>query len=185
MNEARCVRARLVIVSGPIASGKSTVSRLLADRLVRAGFTVATVDVDDVAAMARAPGGLSLEHWQHAHEAHGALVGGWLASPMDVVVAHGAIFTRRETDALMSKVPAGTPVMRVLLRASYEIALARVSQDADRGLSKDPGFLRRTHDRFAAVREEMDPFDPTFDTDVEPAESIAARITSRLIGDGG
>jgi adenylylsulfate kinase-like enzyme len=40
--------SRLVVIVGPIGSGKSTVARLLAARLVASGRTVATPDVDDV-----------------------------------------------------------------------------------------------------------------------------------------
>jgi uridine kinase len=68
----------LVVVIGPIASGKSTVCRLLARHLVAAGRTVAAIDLDDVAAMVSAPGGRTPTHWDHAHRVHGPWSGrGW------------------------------------------------------------------------------------------------------------
>jgi shikimate kinase len=173
--------ARLVVVVGPIASGKSTVAGLLTEHLIRAGLTVACVDVDEVAAMAHAPGGLTQEQWHQAHVAHGALVGGWLDTAVDVVVAHGPAYSRQETDALMAHVAPGTRVLRVLLLASLDAALQRVGGQPGRGVSRDPAFLRATYDRFWSLRPHLDPCDLSFDTEVDAAETVAARVADQLL----
>jgi dephospho-CoA kinase len=46
----------LVMITGPIATGKNTVATLLADRFVDAGRSVVIADVDDVAMMVCARG---------------------------------------------------------------------------------------------------------------------------------
>lgn len=180
MNAQR-LRTRLVVVIGPIAAGKTTVCNLLTDRLLAEGFTVAGADVDDVSTMIQAPGGRTQEHWDHAHLAHGSLVRGWLDSPVDLVIAHGPIYTRHETDSLMTSVPSGTAVLRILLLASINSALQRVQGEPDRGLSKDPTFLRATYERFWSIRPTMDRCDLTFDTESESPEHIAKRIADRLL----
>ncbi|MET0695305.1 MAG: adenylyl-sulfate kinase [Propionibacteriaceae bacterium] len=172
--------ARLVVVTGPIAAGKSTVSELLTRRLLEEGLTVACLDVDEVARMMHAPGGLTEVHWAQAHRAHGWLVAGWLDSPVDVVISHGSVSTPWQTDALMSRVPAGTSVLRAQLLATFEAALSRVVLDPERGLSKDPTFLRRQYDRYANLTA-MDPADLTFDTETETAAEIVAVIAGRLL----
>ncbi|MVA75701.1 dephospho-CoA kinase [Auraticoccus sp. F435] len=172
--------ARLVLVTGPVAAGKSTVARLLTERLVGAGHTVACLDVDEVARMVAAPGGLTTHHWQQAHRAHGALVAGWLATDVDVVVAHGSVFSRQETDALMASVPGDVAVLRVLLLSSFDAALRRVEGDPLRGLSKDPAFLRRTYRRFEELRAGMDPCDLVLDTGRHSAEEVVAAVWARL-----
>jgi len=49
----------LVEITGPIASGKTTVAELLAKRCESKGLTVVIADVDDVAAMVAGPGAVA------------------------------------------------------------------------------------------------------------------------------
>jgi hypothetical protein len=113
------------------------------------------------------------------------LVEAWLERPVDVVLSHGPIYTREETDALTDRLPPGTAMVRVLLLASFDRALRRVADDPDRGLSKDPAFLRAAHARFAALLPAMDRCDLTFDTAALSAEVIADRIAERLLAGFG
>jgi thymidylate kinase len=173
--------AILVVVIGPIGAGKSTVARLLAERLVAAGRTVATPDVDDVVMMAGGPPERFDDVWSWGRRAHGAVVGGWLRTGVDVVIAHGPAYTADETEALMADVPEGTPTVRVLLLAPYDVALARVVDDPARGLSRDPAFLRATHERFADLLPEIAPCDHTFATGEASAERIADTLAAALL----
>lgn len=76
---------QLVMVSGPIAAGKSTLGRELV-RVMRArGSSVALTDLDTVAEMALP----TLPDWGWAHRIHAQLVGAWLLSGIDVVVDEG------------------------------------------------------------------------------------------------
>ena len=171
--------ARVVLVTGPIAAGKSTVAARLTERLVAAGHSVACTDHDDVARLGHAPGGLTEAHWDRAHETQGALVGALLRQPFDVVVAHGPVYTSAETAAVLAHVPAGTPVRRVLLTCALGSAAERVAGDPERGLSRDPVFLRRAHERFWALRPGI-AADLVVDTSTTGVDAVCAQVEALL-----
>ena len=98
--------ARLVILTGPMAAGKNTVAEALSARLTRSGRTVVIADVDDVAAMVGPPGAGVADLWFAAREAHGALVGQWMRSKVDYVIAVGPIYTTEEQLAFTRTLPA-------------------------------------------------------------------------------
>ena len=173
--------ARLVVIVGPIAAGKSTVARLLAERLAAAGLTAATPDIDDVVAMGTGPPSALAATWDRGRTVHGAVVGAWLRSGVDVVIAHGPACTEEETATLMAEVPPDTPTLRVMLLVPYDVALARVADDPLRDVSRDPGFLRDAHERFADLIPVMPPCDHTFRTEHLPADLIAEALAADLL----
>jgi hypothetical protein len=52
-------------------------------------------------------------------------------------------------------VPGDVGVLTVVLSTPWAIALERAVQDPDRGISKDPDFLRQDHARFERSRAEL------------------------------
>jgi hypothetical protein len=166
---------RLVVLTGPIGAGKSSVAELLARRVARSGRPTAVADLDDVAFMQR--GRIDLdEFWRRAGVAHAALVRSWFASGTDLVVAHGPFFEARSYDSLFATCPDGGRILHVLLRVAYDEALARVSADPDRApeaMSRDPEFLRSTHETFAALEPDLPAVDLAIDTDDRSPSTIA------------
>src|ERR1039458_2442262 len=79
----------LVVVTGPIGSGKSSVTKMLAGRFSEAGRSAAVVDLDDIVAMLHAPLEKVEQSWERARDVHGRLVGEWLSSGVDVVIVDG------------------------------------------------------------------------------------------------
>jgi thymidylate kinase len=73
-------------------------------------------------------------------------------------------------------------VRHVLLRVSYETALRRVSGDPGRGLSKDPEFLKATHDRFRELERTKPEPHFVFDTEARTADDIATELGSAIVG---
>jgi len=174
--------SELVVISGPIASGKSTVAHALGSRFRAGGRGVAVLDVDDVVDTIGGFGDLDPESWHQAQVVHGELVGAWLCQGFDVI-AHGPFFERRELDALLHAVPDGIEPRRVHLLATYEAALERVALDVSRGLSKDPAFLRLTYDRVESLLPTMPRSEWTFDTAAMSCGEIVDALVAELLSD--
>lgn len=164
----------LITIVGPIAAGKNTVADLVARRCIETGRTVVVADVDDVAFMARAPeGGADL--WPAAHRAHGALVGQWMRSEVDVVVALGPILDDGEHEALHGQLPAGEAPFRVLIDAPLATTWPRVTAETSRGASRQRDFHERAHARYRSLRPRI-PADEIFDSSKMTAAEIADAI---------
>jgi shikimate kinase len=170
----------LVIITGPIASGKSTVADLLAQRCASQGRSVAGADLDDVAFAQDGCPDLA-EFWRRAGVAHAALVRGWLAAGTEVVIAHGPISEARSYDSLRAAADHGSRTHHVLLTVRLDIALQRVAADPSRpptALSRDPDFVRATYDAFFAL--DLPSINETFDTSQTMAADIAEKLNRRL-----
>jgi len=172
---------QLVVATGPIASGKSAVTRTLADRLSDAGRSIAVADLDDIVAMLHAPKDNVEQSWEMARDVHGRLVGEWLTSDVDVVIVDGPFYSPSETAALMQRVPMGIAVRRVMLLATYELARERVAGDPSRGVSKDPVILRLLYDEFARQLPSIAPCEWTFDTSEYSVDDVVTSVASELL----
>jgi shikimate kinase len=171
----------LVVVTGPIGSGKSSVTKMLADRFSEAGRSAAVVDLDDIVVMLHAPLENVEQSWQRARNVHGCLVGEWLSSGVDVVIADGPFYSQSETAALMQCVPTGIAARRVMLLSTYEVALQRVAGDPSRGVSKDPVLLRMLYEEFARELPSIDPCEWTFDTSDCSIDDVVTTIARVLL----
>ena len=98
-----------------------------------------------------------------------------------MVITHGPFYTAEETAALLAEVPDSQQQRWVFLLAPYEVALERVQREPDRRLSRDPGFLRRTHERFNELLSEIPACDWTFDTTRTSADESASVVADSLI----
>lgn len=165
---------RLVLIIGPIASGKTTLANDLAAGLRSLGEAVAVIGLDTVAEMALP----TLDDWTWAHEIHGQLVGAWLGTPIPTVIAEGPE-TPAEIAQIMRYVDRDTRVLKVLVTTEYETALARAGADPTRGLSKDPRFLRQMYDRFEMAQPEIR-YDLRFDTGATPTSEIVRHLITKL-----
>lgn len=134
----------LVLIAGPIAAGKSAVSRRLAEELRAAGRQLALVELDAIADMARP----TLPDWAYAQRIFAAVTGQWLGTGLDLVIAE-SVSDRAELADLLRHVPAGTPVLTVVVTCPVEVALERALADPTRGISRERDFLHDVHARWA------------------------------------
>lgn len=171
--------AQLIVLMGPIASGKSTVSSHLAERLLESGRRAAVVDLDDVAECFVAPDQEWADTWRRARVVHDELVSSFRRCGVDFVIAHGSFFYANEPPAALNGIY-DTSAIRVLLNATYDVALERVERDPERGITKDPGFLKWTHDQFAERSKDLPQLDLEFDTTAEPVDAIVDAIYRRV-----
>lgn len=130
----------LIVIVGPIASGKSTIAHELGSRLRSTDRLVAVLDLDDVVDTIGGFAGLTAERFRQALLVYGELVGAWLRQRVDVI-AHGPFFESDEDEALLHALPAGVTPRRVQLLATYDAALEGIALSADRALSKAPELL--------------------------------------------
>lgn len=165
---------RLLVISGPIASGKSTLAINVARQLRDRGLTIALVDLDTIAEMALP----TLPDWTWAHRIHSETVGSWLRTDIDMVIDEGNS-TPGEIQQVLDQIPDGTAVFHVVLHTGYEPALARAQADPTRGLSKDPEFLRRAYDAYDETAQLL-PADLRLDVESETPERLADAVLSAI-----
>ena len=94
-------------------------------------------------------------------------------------MAVGPFLTAEERAALLRTVPDDVDTLWVVIDAPVSVTLPRAQADPGRGLSRDPTFHRRAHDRFRELRPTI-PADMTFDSEELSAERIAAAIAGTL-----
>lgn len=132
----------IVVVTGPIASGKTTLVQALARELRTSGRTAATLDRDEVYELLEERGKTAgnPETWRRANRLTTAFAQA-LAAEVDVVLV--------ETDEAIDG------ALHVTLTTPLEVALERVQLDPTRGLSRDPTVLRSHYDVYATPSAEL------------------------------
>lgn len=134
----------VVVITGPIASGKSTIALELARELGRAGVSVAVIDLDDVHDTLARDGPETAEaDWTLARREAATLANTFLAEGTAVVVAEGSFNTPGDRASFAQSLDGSVDPVYVTLRVSFEEALRRAQGDPTRGVSRDPAFLRR------------------------------------------
>jgi hypothetical protein len=172
---------QLVVIVGPIASGKTTVADLLGGRLRDGGREVAVLDLDDAVEASGAWADLTWDRFRQAQLAYGKRVAAWLEQGFDVI-AHGPLFEPLALDAVLDQVPCGTAISHVRLLATYEEALKRVNADPGRQVSRDPGFLRMAYWRIEPLLDALPAASWTFDTTSMSSTEIVDELTAALLG---
>ena len=149
-----CRLARMVIViTGPIASGKSTIARELARELERTHGRIAVIDLDLLYDMLRPDGPKSDDGtWALARHAAATLTTTFLQEGMAVVVAEGSFNRPGDRAAFARHLDTNVDPLYVTLRVSFEEALRRAQGDPTRGVSRDPVVLNRY---FAAADQSL------------------------------
>ena len=86
----------LVVVTGPVGGGKSTVALVLAQQFREMGRPSAVIDLDLVYCMVRQVEGFGEQNvWMTARRGASTLVDAFFSEGMEVVIVEGEFFTRR------------------------------------------------------------------------------------------
>lgn len=118
--------------------------------------------------------------WHDARRAHSRLVDGWLRTTVDVVIVDGPFFDERERRLLLEGVGPSVAPLWVTLDVGYPVALARVTADATRALSRDPAFLRRAYNHFVGITRDLCADDIRFDTGACTVRHVVDTLLSAL-----
>jgi chloramphenicol 3-O-phosphotransferase len=161
----RLVRLVLVI-AGPIASGKSSLAVSVALALEQQGLRAATIDLDLMYEMLERARALKNDSviWSSARRAAGALTKALLDDGTNVVIAEGDFLDDRARAEFVSMLPDGVAPEFITLTVPLETALVRVDQDPARGISRDRGFLARHYDERADLMRRRPDSDLCLDT---------------------
>lgn len=174
----------LIVISGPIASGKSTVARALARELERQGAPAAAIDLDLIYEM--------LEHnnarkdnaakWRTTRRAAAALATGFILAGLDAVIVEGDLLALADRADFLAAVKPAHELRFVTLRTSFDNALRRVADDATRTFSRDPAFLRRHYEAADTALSEPPPTDLVLDTTSIGVDEAVRTIAAWALG---
>ena len=171
----------VIVITGPIASGKSTVARELAHELERTQVRVAVIDLDlvhDSITPRNATSGEAI--WALARHEAAAQANAFLDEGVTVVVVEGSFNTPDSRGELTQHLSTGSRPLVVTLRVSFAEALRRAQGDPTRGRSRDPAFLGPY---FAAVDQALarvPATDLVIDSEQIPPAAAAAAIARRI-----
>jgi energy-coupling factor transporter ATP-binding protein EcfA2 len=134
--------AHVLVITGPIASGKSTLARAVGRAVEARDATVAVIDLDLVYEMLDVHGGHKGDdrRWEAARRGSAGLADRFLAAGIDVVVVEGE-FDEAARGVFAADLDRRAAPLFVTLTVSYEEAYRRARADPTRGLSRDPAFL--------------------------------------------
>jgi adenylylsulfate kinase-like enzyme len=144
----------VVLISGPIASGKSALSRAVAAELEDAvGAPSSVVDLDLVYEMLDVRHGPKGDehHWANTRRIAGKLARVLLREGRSVVVEGGDFAAHSGLSEFERELPETAAVRLVLLEVDLATALERARHDDSRGVSKDRTFLS---EHYAGFRTE-------------------------------
>jgi adenylylsulfate kinase-like enzyme len=175
----------VIVICGPIASGKSTVARVVAQLFERLGTEAAVADLDLVYEMLEHDRAAKdrLEKWSRARRAAAALTEGLLDDGVGVVVVEGDFLRQEERAEFLSALRSRVAPLFVTVHVSIDLALQRVQQDPTRGISRNPRFLRRHYEQLESAVRSRPPTDLIVDTgsvDVDEAARMIVEWTTNL-----
>jgi adenylylsulfate kinase-like enzyme len=131
----------IIVITGPIASGKSTVAKELARQLGLGDVQSAVIDLDlvhDRLVANRSPSDDST--WALARR-EAATAANALQEDGAAVIAEGSFNLPSDRAVFVEGLRPGTNLIFVTLLVSFEEALRRAQGDSTRGRSRDPEFL--------------------------------------------
>jgi adenylylsulfate kinase-like enzyme len=172
----------VIVITGPIASGKSSVARELARTLGRVDVQAAVIDLDLVYDQLIATGSPPDEStWTLARRRAATLANAGREDGLAVVIAEGSFNVPSDRAAFADHLRPGSSLVFVTLQVSFDEALRRAQGDPTRGRSRDALFLAS---HFAARRDVLaatPATDIVIDTERTTAQAAAETI-ARLVG---
>jgi adenylylsulfate kinase-like enzyme len=171
---------RLVLINGPIASGKTTIALALATRARAAGHVAASIDMDEMIAL------VAGEDWSAIHHADreracrvtSSLVQTLFDDGTQFAVIAGSTLAQYEWDEVTNRLEPRPEIVHVLLLVSVQESIRRTQDDPSRVRTKDPSFVARLAG--AIDWDAVGKPDIEIDTDGMTALEVTALISQTL-----
>ena len=175
----------LIVVTGPVAGGKSSSAASLAACLRTRGVTTAVVGLDELYLMGRQHPDKwdEPEIWLAGLRAAGTLAESFYASGLGAVVVEGEVFTEQEWRNLRTSVRPDVDVNFFTLVVSWEEVLRRRKADPTRPPLK-PGapWLKRMHEKFLRSLGFLRDVSVCIDADTCDLDQRAALMADEVLG---
>jgi len=169
-----------IVVAGPIASGKSTLARAVARTLNERGVAAAAIDVDHVYEML-APGATGKDDastWSRARRLAAQMADALFENDVDAVVLEGDFLAPDERAELTAALRSAPRIRYVTLEVPLADALARVTADPTRGISRDPAFLARHYEEIDPLLRDRPASDLRLDTSAVSVDEAADAVVA-------
>jgi adenylylsulfate kinase-like enzyme len=171
----------VIVITGPIASGKSTIARELARELERMNVRTAVIDLDVVHDRLAPDGSKSHDAmWSLARRAAATQTNTFLEEGVTVVIAEGSFNRPVDRAAFAEHLQPHAEPLYVTLRVSFDEALRRAERDPTRGVSRDRAFLGSSFAASADALTTTPATDLVIDTEQMTATAAATAIARVL-----
>ena len=141
---------RLIVVSGPVASGKTSVANGLAERARKRGLVAASMDIDLIVEMVRGTDwhGVTRIDWTRAWHASAGLVDSFFEEGFDLVVLAAPLFADLARAEVTDFVHSAPEIIWISLRVSLDESHRRALADPtpSRVLTRDREFLAKLYE---------------------------------------
>jgi pantothenate kinase len=171
----------VIAICGPIASGKSTAARAVAQIFGREGSAAAAVDLDLLYELHEHDGAIA-SRGRRARVGAASLTDSLLENGVDVVIAEGDFLTADERAEFATAIRSPVELRYVTVHAPLDVALERVRLDPTRGGSRDPDFVRRHYAEVADAVADRPAADLVIDTSAVGIEETARTIVDWAAG---
>jgi shikimate kinase len=138
----------LVVVNGPIASGKTTTAQGLATWVRDHGFRAAAIEMDELIQIARGTDWTrpwTVTDWRLARSLACALIDRLCEEDTTLVALSGQFFDPQERFALTDALASRPDIHFFTLQTSLDETLRRCADDNRRVLTKDAEFVSRIY----------------------------------------
>jgi AAA domain-containing protein len=175
----------VIVINGPVASGKSTVARALAREVERRGRTAAAIDLDLLYETLEHNGARKDDNrkWHRARLAAAALAGCLEADGVDVVIVEGDFLAAIGRSTFVAALERAAAPRFVTLWLSFDDAAVRIAADASRTFSRDLAFLRQHYDDAERDRRSLPPADLFLETASGSPDQAARTIADWALGE--
>jgi len=180
------VERRLIILTGPVGGGKSTVARALARQLRASGLQTAVLDLDLLYCMARQSDGFDDRPiWTTARRGAAALADSFYRSGMSVVIVEGSFLDSQDLRELREALTSGVNETFIALQVSATAALWRAQGDPDpsRVVSRDAGVQKVLYAEFEKALPFLRSVSRMLAADEASPEELARSICESVLAD--